>query len=344
MAPALVAPEEPPHVKEVLKNGIDLETNGIKPVQKRQKLYILPEFHPEAVKHTQELFDCVLHTDPEAANWRKSATTILIKDYYITDGDLAAAPQLRVIGKHGVGLDKVDVEACRTRGEKVCNTPGVNAGAVAEMTLALAMSVARSIPSICYRQIANGEVIRKETVQGVLLGGKTIGIVGMGNIGEVVGNMFWGAFGSPIIAYDPYYGTTRPWTYIPHRRVHSLDDLLEVSDVVNVHVPLTPGTTNLISLKEMRKMKRTAILLNTARGGIVDEDDLIQALDENLIYGAGFDSHVQEPPTKTKYECLWNHDRFVGTPHIAAATDETQVATTNAATDGVLHSLSASDS
>ena len=305
----------------------------------KHKLYILSEFHREAVEYAQSMFDCVLYTDPEAENWRQRATAILIKDYYITHQDLDAAPQLLVIGKQGVGLDKIDVPACEARGVKICNTPGVNAGAVAEMTLALAMSVARSIPSICHRQIVDGEVIRKETVNGVLLRGKAIGVIGMGNIGQAVATMFRGAFGSRVLAYDPHFPTTGPWEHIEHIRIHALDELLAQSDVVSVHVPLVEATRGLISYPQLQKMKPTAILLNSARGGIVDEDGLLRALDEKLIYGAGFDCHVQEPPTREIYERLWAHDRFVGTPHIAAATDETQIATTNAATDCVLRYL-----
>lgn len=306
----------------------------------RHKLYILSEFHPESVKYANSLFDCVNYGDPEGENWRSNATAILIKDYYITADDLDAAPQLRVIGKQGVGLDKVDLEACEQRGVKVCNTPGVNAGAVGEMALALAFSVARDIPRLVSRQVVHGETIRKETVAGMLLCGKTVGVVGMGNIGRAAARMFAGALNTPIVAYDPFFPEESAlWAAIPHRRVHSLDNLLSVADVVTLHLPLTAATENLIGYAELQSMKRTAILLNTSRGGIVNEDDLTRALQEGLIYGAGFDCHVQEPPTKKKYERLWSCPRFVGTPHIAAATDETQIATINTAIDGVFQFL-----
>lgn len=143
----------------------------------KPRLFILSEFHPKAVEYAESLFDCVHHDSPEALDWRKHATAILIKDYYIKDEDLAAAPQLRVIGKQGVGLEKVDVEACKKRGVKVCNTPGVNATAVAEMALSLAFSVARDIPQMVVRQKVEGEIIRKETVSGMLLMGKTLGVM-----------------------------------------------------------------------------------------------------------------------------------------------------------------------
>lgn len=315
--------------------GSNAETGSTKP-----KLYILSEFHPGAVKYAQSLFDCVLPSDSEAVEWRIHATAILIRDYRITAEDLDAAPHLRVIGKQGVGLDKVDVQACKERGVRIFNTPGVNASAVAEMTLALAMSVAREIPALVRRQVG-GEVVRRQTVSGLLLSGKVLGIIGMGHIGQAVAKMFRGGLGMSIIAYNPNYPAAGgPWEDIPHGRVHDLKDLLEAADVVTLHVPLTPSTRNLISYPELRTMKRSAILLNTARGGVVNEDDLARALEEGEIWGAGFDCHVQEPPTREKYERLWGSPRFVGTPHIGAATDDTQVATARAATDAVFKYMS----
>lgn len=302
----------------------------------KPKLYILSDFHPEAVKYAQSLFDCILYQDPEGDNWRSNATAILIKDYYVTDEDLKSAPQLRVIGKQGVGLDKIDLEACERRGVRVCNSPGVNAGAVAEMAVCLALSVAREVPQIVMRQRVGAETIRKETVSGLLLSKRVVGVIGMGHIGQAVARMFQGGFQASIVAYDPYHPSKGgAWDSIPHKRVHELDELLQIADVVTVHVPLTSTTKGLISLAQMKRMKRTAILINTARGGIVDEDDLAHALIDGYIWGAGFDCHVEEPPTLARYERLWNCPRFVGTPHIAAATDETQIATINAATDGV---------
>jgi phosphoglycerate dehydrogenase-like enzyme len=310
------------------------------PSEPKQTLYILSEFHPSSIKHAQSLFNCILPDNPQAAHWRKHATAILIKDYYITEKDLLAAPQLRVIGKQGVGLDKVDVGACFRHGVEIRNTPGVNASAVAEMTLALALSVAREIPQITRRQIDDGEVIRKETVRGTLLSGKTLGVIGMGHIGEAVARMFHGAFGAPVVAFDPYFVAGKgKWEGIPYTRAEGLEELLRAADVVTVHVPLTDATRDLISRKELEMMKSTAIILNTARGGIINEDDLVSALEDGLILGAGVDCHVEEPPTLARYARFWKHPRAVATPHIAAATEETQIATTNAAIDGVYEYL-----
>ncbi|KXJ86224.1 D-3-phosphoglycerate dehydrogenase [Microdochium bolleyi] len=318
----------------------DADTRSSRPPA-RPQLWILSDFHPEAVKHAQSLFDCVLFEDPRGRGWRAHAEAILIKDYYITDADLAAAPQLRVIGKQGVGLDKIDLEACRRRGVRVCNTPGLNAGAVAEMATCLAFSVARQVPHMVERQ-KSGEAIRKETVAGMLLSNKTIGVVGMGHIGQAVARMWLGGLQAKVIAFDPYYpkaDSGGAWEQIPHERTDDLDTLLAASDVVTLHVPLSSSTRDMIAAPQLARMKKTAILLNTARGGIVNEDDLADALERGAIWGAGFDCHVQEPPTLARYERLWGSPRFVGTPHIAAATDETQIATINGATDGVYRFL-----
>jgi len=174
----------------------------------------------------------------------------------------------------------------------------------------------------------------------MLLLSKTLGVIGMGNIGQAVAKMFAGGFKTPVIAFDPYFPADGgPWKDIPHTRVRVLDELLETADIVILYVPPTPSTKNLILYPQLQKMKQSAVLLNTARGGIVNEDDLVKALEEGLIWGAGFDCHVQEPPTRKKYERLWSCKRFVGTPHIAAATDETQIATTTAATEKVFRLL-----
>ncbi|KAF6820613.1 hypothetical protein CPLU01_12702 [Colletotrichum plurivorum] len=187
------------------------------------------------------------------------------------------------------------------------------------MALCLALSVAREVPQIVLRQRVGGEAIRKETVSGLLLSGRVVGVVGMGYIGQAVTRMFQGWLGCSVVAFDPYFPTDgeRPWDEIAHRRVESLDELLDAADVVTVHVPLNAGTRDLIAAPQLKRMKITAILPNTARGGVVvNEDDL-----------------ADEPPTLERYERLWQCPRLVGTPHIAAATDETQVATINVVTD-----------
>jgi D-3-phosphoglycerate dehydrogenase len=298
-------------------------------------LYILSDFHPVAVAYARTLFHCVNYDEPKALEWRKHATAILVKDYDITEADLMAAPQLRAIGKQGVGTEKIDTEAAARLGVRVFNTPGVNARCVAEMVMGLTFAVARDIPQLVLRQLGTSETIRKETCDGLLLTGKTIGIIGMGNIGRHVAQMFRGAFDAKVLAYDPYMpADTNAWDGIEHRRVHELNQVLD-ADVVTLHVPLTPSTRGLLSYKQFQAMRPNTIVINAARGGIINEDDLLKALNEGLIHGAGLDCHEQEPPTREKYLKLWSHPHVVGLPHCGAATSETQIATINAATDFV---------
>lgn len=207
----------------------------------------------------------------------------------------------------------------------------MNAQAVAETVLTLTMSVARQVGNITARQ-SLGEVVPKEKCSGLIVSRKTIGIVGMGNIGQKVAKIFQGGLGCDVIAYDPLLPEDA-WADIPHTRAATLKQLLQDSDIVTLHIPLLPQTQGLISYTQLSQMKREAIIINTARGGIVNETDLERALSEGLIFGAGLDCHEQEPPTKERYGGLWATGRVVSTPHIGAATAQTQMETAMAAMD-----------
>jgi phosphoglycerate dehydrogenase-like enzyme len=242
------------------------------------------------------------------------------------------APHHFVIGADNLqGIDKIDAVACRARDIKIFNTPGVNAQAVAETVLTLTMSVARQVGRSTSLQ-SHGQAVPKETCSGLIISRKTIGIVGMGNIGQKVAKIFQGGLGCDIVAYDPLL-PEGAWAEIPHTRAKTLEQLLQTSDVVTLHIPLIPQTRNLIAYPQLSQMKRNAILINTARGGIINEADLERALRDELIFGAGLDCHEQEPPTKEKYGGLWDTGRVVSTPHIGAATAETQMETAMAAVD-----------
>jgi phosphoglycerate dehydrogenase-like enzyme len=294
-------------------------------------VYLVDKLHPAAVKHAQSLFNAILPSDPNHSEWREKAEYLVIKGSYLTADDVEKCKKLKAIGKQGVGIDKIDEKACKARGIKIFNTPGVNAQAVAETVLALTMSVAREVGRITALQSA-GTKVSKETCSGLIINKKTIGIVGMGNIGQKVARIFQGGLGCSVIGYDPYMPKDA-WSDIPHKRVETLEEVLEASDIVTLHIPLLPQTRGLISYEQFKIMKRNAILINAARGGIVDEADLERALREGLIWGAGLDCHEQEPPTKEKYGSLWETGRVVSTPHVGAATAQTQMETAVAAVD-----------
>lgn len=294
-------------------------------------VYLLDTLHPEAVKHAQSLFNAILPSDLKHSEWREKAEYLVIRGSYLRAEDVEKCKNLKAIGKQGVGIDKIDGEACKAHGIKIFNTPGVNAQAVAETVLSLTMSVAREIGRIAALQGA-GTKVPKETCSGLIINKKTIGIVGMGNIGQKVARIFQGGLGCSVVAYDPLLPKDA-WSDISHTRVGTLEQVLEASDVVTLHIPLLPQTRGLISYEQFKVMKRNAILINAARGGIVNETDLERALKEGLIWGAGLDCHEQEPPTREKYGGLWETGRVVSTPHVGAATAETQMETAVAAVD-----------
>lgn len=295
-------------------------------------VYALDSFPPQAIEHAKELFNLIQPHDEEFKNWRQNARALLIRGSYITAEDIASCPNLIAIGKHGVGIDKIDQEACAKRDIKILNTPGANARDVAELVVTLTLSVARGIRSINTRQMS--KPVPKETCKGLALYQKTIGIIGMGNIGRTVAEIFRGGFDTTIIAYDAYVPGDI-WSHIPHTRAENVNEVIANADVLSVHVPLTEETRDMISYQQILAMKPDAILINAARGGIVNEADLTRALSEGRLWGAGLDCHQKEPPSHEKYGALWENLNVISTPHIGAATSRAQLASAMAAVDNL---------
>lgn len=292
-------------------------------------VYVLDTFKPQVIEYFQQKFNAILPGQPGHDEWRAKAQYLLIRSSYLTADDVDNCPNLLAIGKQGVGIDKIDATACNARGIKIFNTPGVNARAVAELTLALTSNVARCVGSISRRQNA-GHPVPKETCSGLILHKRPIGVIGMGNIGKTVASIFRGAYETPVFAYDPYM-PAGAWSDLPHTRVESVEELFEAADNVSVHVPLTDATRNLISMPQLKLIGKEGIVINTARGGIVNEADLETAVKESIIWGAGLDCHEQEPPTLKKYSGMWKDGNILSTPHVGAATERTQIETGMAA-------------
>ncbi|KAL7006245.1 hypothetical protein EMMF5_004131 [Cystobasidiomycetes sp. EMM_F5] len=271
--------------------------------------------------YARSLFELVGPGDPGWENWRTDAEGLLVGSSSVTAQDIAQCPKLKFISRHGVGYDKIAVEAAKERGIIVTNCPGVNAVAVAEVAMSLTCTVARQL-SLIDRRIKAGDTVQKAIGQrGVLLTGKTLGLIGGGNIGQMYAKMMQGAFACNILVYDPYL-PLEPWKAIRHTRVLSLEEMLPACDIISVHVPLLDSTRGLISAKEFRSMRPTAIVINTARGGIIDENDLLEALEVGTIAGAGIDAWEVEPPTIEHYGRRLASDRLVASPHIGAAPEE----------------------
>ncbi len=234
----------------------------------------------------------------------------------ITKSVIDASDKLRVIVRAGVGLDNVDKEAANERGIQVMNTPEAPTVSVAEMVFSLMFSLARNIPKA--DSTMKLQKWEKKKLEGTELWQKTLGIVGFGRIGQEVAQRAK-AFGMTVLAYDVIdikkackeCGATNA----------SLDDILAQSDYISLHVPLVPQTKNMIGTNQLEKMKKTAFIINTSRGGVIDEKALLKALDEGTIAGAGLDVYESEPPADW---ALIMHPNTVTTPHLASSTSEAQ--------------------
>ncbi len=231
---------------------------------------------------------------------------------------IAAGTSLKVIGRAGIGVDNIDVNAASKRGIVVMNTPGGNNVTTAEHTLTLLLSMARNIPQATASLRAGKWERNKFT--GVEVCGKTLGIIGVGNIGSVVADRAQG-LKMKVIAYDPYL--TVEAAARSGIELTSLDDLYSRADFISVHTPLTPETRGLVGEEAFVKMKKSARIVNCARGGIIDETALAVAIRAGQIAGAALDVFVEEPPAKD--HPLLALDAVIATPHLGASTDEAQI-------------------
>ncbi len=231
---------------------------------------------------------------------------------------LEAAPRLRVIGRAGVGVDNVDQEAATARGIVVMNTPGGNTVSAAEHTLALLLSLAKHIPQASASMKAGKW--EKSRFRSVELAGKTLGVIGLGRIGTEVAKRAK-AFNMNVLAYDPFLAA--PAAQALGVELAELQEVLRQADILTLHTPLTPETTNLIRAETIARMKDGVRIVNCARGGIVNEADLHAALVSGKVAGAALDVFAQEPITDSP---LFGLPNFISTPHLAAASEEAQEA------------------
>ncbi|MCH7569031.1 MAG: phosphoglycerate dehydrogenase [Deltaproteobacteria bacterium] len=236
----------------------------------------------------------------------------------VTSEVVEAAQNLKVIGRAGVGVENVDVEAASKKGIVVMNTPGGNDVTTAEHTISLMTSLARHIPQ-AVASLKMGKWTR-EKFMGVELCNKTLGIIGLGNVGRIVAERALG-FRMKVIAHDPFVPTESAARL--GVEVVSLDEIYERSDFITVHTPMTNETRGLINSNSFAKMKTGVRIINCARGGIVDEEDLIQALQEGKVAGAALDVFVEEPPRPD--HPLLMMDQVITTPHLGASTGEAQL-------------------
>jgi D-3-phosphoglycerate dehydrogenase len=249
---------------------------------------------------------------------------------FVTGKVIEACEKLKVISRYGVGVDRVDLAAAKAKNIAVCNTPGANSQAVAELALALILALARRVPQLD-RKVREAQWPRST---GIELRGKTLGILGLGAVGKTLARCASG-FSMDILAYDPYLDKTYAEA---HGIVPSdLTDLIQKSHILSLHLPLTPQTKHLIDDAAMRAMRPGAILINTARGGLIDEAAAYEHLRSGHLGGLGLDVYEEEPP---KPSLLHQLDNVVLTPHTASHTAEATAGMAEMAVQNLIDVLS----
>lgn len=249
------------------------------------------------------------------------AHAVLIRSATKIDAEaIAAAPVLKVVARAGVGLDNVDIKTATTAGVMVVNAPTSNIISAAELTVGHILSLARRIPA-AHASLSSG-AWKRSAYTGTELFEKTVGIIGLGRIGALIAARLQ-AFDMRVVAYDPYVTSARAQQL--GVQLVTLDELLEQSDFVTIHMPKTPETTGMIGAEQFKIMKPTAYVVNVARGGLIDEEALHAALTSGEIAGAGLDVFTSEPPAEGgTAAALLSLPNVVVTPHLGASTEEAQ--------------------
>ena len=284
------------------------------------KVLIADAINEKGIENLRKVADVVVDTEitpEELADTINEYNGIIVRSRTkLTKEIIEKADNLQIIARAGVGVDNIDLDAATEKGIMVVNSPESTSVTVAEHTMGLILSMARKI-SIADKSVKEGKWEKKQFM-GVELRNKTLGVIGMGRIGSQVVNRCK-AFGMDAMAYDPYL----PEEVAKQMGVEltDLDTVLKNSDFITIHVPLTPETEHSISTEQFEIMRDGAFIVNCARGGVIDEDALYEALLNNKIGGAALDVYENEPPKDSK---LFELDNIVLTPHIAASTKEAQ--------------------
>ena len=300
-----------------------------------KKVVVSQAPHPDAQKMLEQRFTVTVPQSSDEAVFteacRDADAIVLRTNVAVTRKVIDQCAKLKIISRTGAGVDNVDVDAATERGILVCNVVGVNSTSVAEQAVTLMASV---LKRICYMDTAvrsgNWKARRGDTTHE--LAGKSVGVVGLGNIGRRVAAICSQGFGMKVMAYDPYAKETiAEEGYID---CTTLDELFAESDVVTLHCPNIPETRGLASRELLSKMKPTAVLVNTSRGDVVDEPALVELLQQGRIAGAGLDVYAHEPPPED--HPLYKLETVVLSPHVAALTEEVSTKVALASAQAVL--------
>ncbi len=287
-----------------------------------KRVLVTEYIHPAGIEMLKRECEVVQPSGISVAAMKEAIADVdgvLVRVAPISREVISAASRLKVIGKHGVGTDNIDIPAATERGVAVCNTPEANGEGVAELAFAMMMALSRQLQGCDAFVREGGDWKGKERLTGGELLGKTLSIVGTGRIGSRLAQICQAAFDMKVYAYDPYV-TAEGMAARNITKVETVDELMPLADFVSIHTPLTPATKGIVSTKQFGLMKKSAFLINAARGPVVDEAALVVALQEGKIAGAGLDVFEQEPPAADNP--LLKMRNVVLAPHIGGGTDE----------------------
>ena len=283
------------------------------------RVHVTEPIHEAALALLRKQAQVVTWEDPNVRDLSQ-ADGVIVRTAAVDRNMMENAPSLKVIGKHGVGVDAIDVAAAHELGKCVVFTPQANMEGVAELAVAFMLTVSRHIPH-GHAQLKAGAVpkVSPKELTGVELKDKTLGLVGLGRIGQRVGEICAKGFTMNLVGFDPFL-PDEMFAKLGIKKAATVEELLPQADYISISVPLTPETANLIDAKRLALCKRTAILINTARGGLVDEDALCNALRNGQIRAAASDVFAKEPlGPESPLLALPN---FVAMPHVGASTEE----------------------
>lgn len=258
-------------------------------------------------------------TEKTAASMIDGFDGVITRTTYVGREIIDNGTNLKVIGRHGAGLDIIDLDYAKQKGVQVESTPGANAHSVAEYVIALMITMSRRVVSGDAAMRIERNYSRRNEFMGNDLKGKTLGIIGLGRIGKIIANIAVNGFNMNVLGYDPYI-SKESLMAINVEKHDNLDDLFKASDFLTLNCLLTDEVRNLINYENLKKMKPTAFIINCARGAMVVEEDLAKALENKIIAGAALDVFQDEPPMKDNP--LFNAPNLIATPHIATMTHE----------------------
>ena len=305
-----------------------------------KKILITEFMEQESVDIISDAFDVIydptLHENLESLSSQIAAVDAVIvrNKTQLTEALLLKAKNLTFVGRLGVGLDNIDTKFCSNNNIFVQPATGMNADSVAEYVIACSLSLLKNIP-ISHNGTVSGQWPRT-SIKSRELGGKTLGLLGFGVIGKKVSRLAQ-VFGANVIAYDPFVSLSDADSL--GVTLTTQDELFRLSDVISIHLPLTDETRNLMNLSSFNKMKKSPIVINSSRGSIVNEEDLLKAYNENLINGFALDVYNSEPIKEKLYKEITSSMNCILTPHTSGVTAESNVRVSQFIADKVVNFL-----